>query len=108
MIVRNFRRQVTRCFDLSDVQFTTACPDNRQFFGVGVRVCAGGLYELQEAGSVGSPVVTHVFAADPQLHLHAFHYQYAQKFGVLCRSVCMNPFLSMLLYFVIKSLHEEE
>ena len=31
--------------------------------------------------------ICHVFAADPQLHLHSFHYYYAKKFGIRCRLV---------------------
>uniref|UniRef100_A0A914UNZ0 PID domain-containing protein n=1 Tax=Plectus sambesii TaxID=2011161 RepID=A0A914UNZ0_9BILA len=71
IVVTNSRGAVTNRFKSRNVAFAAPCAENKQYFGV-----------AHIAGN--EDVVCHIFAADPQLHLHTFHYHYAKKFSIRC------------------------
>ncbi len=111
MVVTNSRGSVTHRLLVSRIAFASACNENKQYFGL----CTIHPRESLSPNSTKSSATTtendevveqqpfavcHMFAADPQLHLHSFHYNYARKFGIACSrdpetSFCLEfPYIS--------------
>lgn len=99
IVITNSKGVMTNRFRADRIAYATSCAENKQYFGVITIVNDRGrqnrttttdetddspMAVRSDTDASGGMMVCHVFAVDPQLHLHSFHYHYARKFGIHC------------------------
>lgn len=92
IIVTNSKGIVVNRFKADCIAFVTACAENKQFFGLTTVHHGTAVKEINF--NAATAAVCHVFAVDPELHLHSFHYNYAKKFGIRCSRDAQTNFCS--------------
>ncbi|VDP03746.1 unnamed protein product [Soboliphyme baturini] len=75
VILLNSKLAMIHRFVASDVAFVTTCIENGQYFCIVTQHC-----EKNDGSEC------FVFAIDPGLQMHSFHYGYAKKFGIRCHA----------------------
>uniref|UniRef100_A0A5S6QIC2 RGS domain-containing protein n=1 Tax=Trichuris muris TaxID=70415 RepID=A0A5S6QIC2_TRIMR len=88
LVVTNSKGALINRLKNSNVAFVAACPENKQYFCVTMlhrdddSISGGG--QSSSSSSADESAISHVFAVDPELHSHSYHYLYAKRFGIKC------------------------
>ncbi|KHJ46914.1 hypothetical protein D918_02453 [Trichuris suis] len=90
LVVTNSKGALINRLKNSNVAFVAACPENKQYFCVTMlhqdddSISGRGGGQSSPSSSVDESAISHVFAVDPELHSHSYHYLYAKRFGIKC------------------------
>ncbi|CDW59211.1 regulator of G protein signaling loco [Trichuris trichiura] len=90
LVITNSKGALINRLENSNVAFVAACPENKQYFCVTMlhqdddSISGRGGGQSSPSSSVDESAISHVFAVDPELHSHSYHYLYAKRFGIKC------------------------